>query len=152
MQSPSLRLGVLTAGAAVVFGVCAFTLQADSKPAAVAEIKDVMNSNNHKVDGLYGMIKACLKADQPDAKAWKMAAHRAAIVAEGGNILMGLTPPKGGDDDAGKAKWAAHAAAFRDAAKEVMKACKMKKLEEARAAAAVLEKQCDACHADHQNE
>jgi hypothetical protein len=151
MSSPSLRLGVLAVGAAAVFGVCAVALQADAKPAAVAEIKDVMNANNHKGDGLFGMIKACLKAE-PDAKAWKLAAHRAAIVAEGGNVLMGLTPPRGGEDDAGLAKWRDHAAAFRDAAKELMKACKMKKYEDAKNAAAAVEKQCDACHADHQNE
>ena len=151
MSSPSLRLGVLALGAVAVFGISAVALQADSKPAPVAEIKDVMNANNHKVDGLYGMIKACLKAE-PDAKAWKLAAHRASIVAEGGNILMGLTPPKGADDDAGKAKWAAHAAAFRDAAKDLMKACKMKKYDDAKKAAEALEKRCDQCHEDHQSE
>jgi len=151
MSSLFLRRRVLAAGAVALLGVCAVGVQADSKPVAVAEIKDIMNANNHKTDGLFGLIKQCLKAE-PDGKAWKLAAHRAAIVAEGGNALMGLNPPKGADDDAGKAKWAAHAAAFRDGAKELMKACKMKKYEDAKKAAAELEKKCDACHADHQNE
>jgi hypothetical protein len=151
MSSLPLRRRVLAVGAVAVLGVCAVAVQADAKPVAVAEIKDIMNANNHKVDGLFGMIKACLKAE-PDGKAWKMAAHRAAIVAEGGNMLMGLNPPRGADDAAGKAKWADHAAAFRDAAKDLMKACKMKKYEDAKNAVAALEKKCDACHADHQNE
>jgi hypothetical protein len=151
MWSLPLRHRLLAVGAVAALGVCAVAVQADAKPVAVAEIKDIMNANNHKVDGLFGLIKQCLKAE-PDGKQWKMAAHRAAIVAEGGNMLMGLHPPKGADDDAGKAKWAEHAAAFRDAAKELMKACKMKKYEDAKNAAAALEKKCDGCHADHQNE
>ena len=151
MLNVCLRLGAL---AVLVSG--AVTLAVNSyadgaKPVPVAEIKDVMNANNHKVDGLFGMIKTCLKAE-PDAKQWKLAAHRAAIMAEGGNVLMGLNPPKGADDDAGKAKWAAHAAAFRDACKDLMKACKMKKYEDAKNAVAAVEKRCDQCHEDHQSE
>lgn len=151
MRSVCLRLGalaVLVSGAVTL----AVTSYADgAKAVPVAEIKDVMRANNEKVNGLFGLIKACLKAE-PDAAAWKLAAYRAALVAEGGNILMGLTPPKGAEDDAGKAKWAGHAAAFRDAAKELLKALKMKKYEDAKTAAAAVEKQCDVCHEAHQSE
>jgi hypothetical protein len=151
MRSVCLRLGalaVLVSGAVTL----AVTSYADgAKPVPVAEIKDVMRANNEKVNGLFGLIKASLKAE-PDAAAWKLGAYRAALVAEGGNILMGLTPPKGAEDDAGKAKWAGHAAAFRDCAKELLKAFKMKKYEDAKNAAAAVEKQCDSCHEDHQSE
>lgn len=148
-----LRLAIaslaVTAVAAVGFAVA---LRADgAKPEPVAEIKDVMNANNHKSSGLYGLIKATLKAE-PTAADWKLNAYRAALVAEGGNTLLGLVPPKGCEDDAGKAKWAGHCADFRTAGKELLKACKMKKYEDAKTAAAALEKQCEACHTDHQSE
>jgi hypothetical protein len=150
MRNVCLRLGALAVlvGGAVALAVNSY---ADGKPVPVAEIKDVMNANNHKVNGLFGLIKACLKAE-PDAAAWKLAAYRAALVAEGGNTLMGLTPPKGVEDDAGKAKWTNHAADFRDTTKKLLAALKMKKYEDAKAAAAEVEKKCDACHADHQSE
>lgn len=151
MPSLCLRLGTLAVLASGAFSVAILSHADGAKPVPVAEIKDVMKCNNDKTNGLFGMIKACLKAE-PGAAEWKLAAHRAALVAEGGNILMGLTPPKGAEDDAGKAKWSGHAADFREAVKELRKALNMKKYEDAKNAVAAVEKQCDACHADHQSE
>jgi hypothetical protein len=121
-------------------------------PSPVASVKELMNAFNHKSYGMFGQVRATLTAGEPSANDWKVAAFRAVAVAEVGNLLMGLTPPRGAEDEAGKAKWAAHAAAFRDCARELAKLVKGKKLEEAKAHLAEVDKRCDACHADHQLE
>jgi hypothetical protein len=151
MRVPSLKVSalvLLVAGAAVAVPAW---LRADATPAPVAEVKDLMNAFNHKSYGMFGLIKAATKAE-PTAADWKVAAFRAVAMAECGNLLMGLTPPRGAEDEAGKAKWAAHCAAFRDASKELAKQLKMKKLAECQAALVEVEKRCDSCHADHQLE
>jgi cytochrome c556 len=151
MRLSSLKLSALILAAATAAVALPAFLRADASPAPVAEVKDLMNAFNHKSYGMFGLIKATTKGE-PTAADWKVAAYRAVAVAECGNLLMGLTPPRGAEDEAGKAKWAAHCASFRDAAKEVAKQIKMKKLAECQAALAELEKRCDACHADHQLE
>ena len=119
--------------------------------APVATIKDLMNAFNQKSTGMYGLVKAAL-AGEPTAADWKVAGFRAIAIAECGNLLLGLTPPRGAEDDAGKAKWAGHASGYRDCAKQLAKLIKDKKLAEARTQLGGLEKRCDACHADHQLE
>ena len=151
MRTVLLRVGAVAVGVTTAIGY--FRLSSRAAPDApkaepVAEIKDVMHANNNKPNGLFGLIKAVL-ATEPSAADWKLAAHRATMIAEGGNTLMGLTPPKGGDDAAGKAKWATHCAEFRAAARDLAKQLKMKKLDDAKKSMVELEKQCAACHGDH---
>src|SRR5262245_48020495 len=133
----SLRLRLAAPSVAVVGAVgFAVTIRAEgAKAEPVAEIKDVMNCNNHKTNGLFGAIKATLKAE-PSAADWKQNAFRAALIAEGGNILLGLVPPKGCETEEGKVKYAGHCADFRNAAKKLLAACKKKAYEDAKTAAA----------------
>ena len=154
MSHPIVRLGVLAASVAGLLAlVPAFTrAEPAATPAPVANIKELMNAFNHEAHGMYGLVKATLNNAEPSANDWKIAAFRAVAVSECGNLLMGLTPPRGAEDDAGKAKWAAHAAAFRDCARELAKLVKQKKTDEAKAQLAVVKQRCDACHADHQLE
>ncbi len=144
-----LALGGL---AALALGTGALLRAGDgAAPVPVAEIKDVMNYSNHKTHGHYGLIKAALKAE-PAANDWKVAASRAIGMAEAANTLLPLSPPRNGDSAEGKAKWAAHCAAFRDACKELVKQLKLKKYEEAKKAVDAVDARCEACHADHQPE
>lgn len=147
----ALAAGLGLAGAWVASGPALHAEGGGEKPAAVAEIKDVMAYSNQKVHGLYGLINASLKAE-PSANDWKVVAARAVGMAEAGNTLMGLTPPRGAEDDAGKAKWLAHCAAFREACKELAKASRLKKYDEAKKASEAVNARCEACHADHQPE
>jgi hypothetical protein len=154
MPSSLVRVGLLAATAAGLVGLVPTFMRAEpaATPAPVANIKELMNAFNHEAHGMYGLVKATLNAGEPSANDWKIAGFRAVAVSECGNLLMGLTPPRGAEDDAGKAKWAAHAAAFRDCARELAKHVKQKKLPEAKAQLAEVKKRCDACHADHQLE
>lgn len=154
MRSLILRSSLVLAGAAGLALTAGAWLRAEpsaATPVAVAEIKDVMNYSNHKTHGLFGLLKAMLKTE-PVVADWKIAAARAVGMAEAANTILPLPPPRNGDTDEGKAKWAQHCAAFRDAAKELAKQCKLKKYEEAKKAIEAIEARCEACHADHQPE
>lgn len=144
-------LGLCLAGGWAASGALLRAEPAPAGPVPVAEIKDVMNYSNHKTHGLYGLITAALKTE-PSANDWKVVAARAVGMAEAANTILGLTPPRGAEDEAGKAKWAAHCAAFRDACKELAKASKLKKYEDAKKATEAVTARCEACHADHQPE
>ncbi len=153
MRSPFVRLALVAVAfvGAVVIVPALSRAEPPAGAAPVASIKDLMNAFNHKSYGMLGLVKATL-AGEPAANDWKVATARAAAVAECGNLLLGLTPPRGAEDDAGKAKWAGHATGFRECAQELAKLVRTKKLAEARAQLAEVEKRCDACHADHQLE
>jgi hypothetical protein len=123
----------------------------DASPEPIAAAKNIMNALNHERDGFYGMIRAfCTASDQTD-EGWKMARHRAVMMAEGGNLLMGMTPPKGGDDAAGMKAWRVQCAQFRDACKELSKALALKKTDKVTAALDAVNARCEACHTAHRN-
>jgi hypothetical protein len=146
----SLRIGLVALGAALLLGVAAVTSRAqdpapDTQP--VAKIRDIMMAVNHKGWGLYGMIRKDLREDTLDADHWTLVRHRAAMMAECGNLLMGLVNdrPKG---DA--ATWMKHAGDYKKCAQELQMAASLGDMDEARSASDSLAKRCDECHADHQ--
>ena len=163
MRSMSTRLGLAFAGLtflalAVAVGASIVT---DGGPAAVADdepgvqpvagITNIMNAVNHEEHGFYAMIKTfCEKPTDKDG--WKLQRHRAQMMAESGNTLMGKSPPRGGDDAAGLKKWKQHCANFRDACKDLSKALAMHKADRAKKALVAVQGQCDACHKDHRSE
>jgi|GEM_PF-5637161 len=153
MRSPFARLALVALAfvGAVVLVPALSRAEPPAGAVPVANVKDLMNAFNHEGHGLFGLVKATL-AGEPATNDWKVATARAAAVAECGNLLLGLTPPRGAEDEAGKAKWAGHATSFRDCAQELAKLVRTKKLAEARAQLAEVKKRCDACHADHQLE
>ena len=162
MRSMSTRLGLAFAGLtflALALAVGA-SIATDGGPAAVADdepsvesvagIGNIMNAVNHEEHGFYGMIKGF--CDSPsDKDGWKLARHRAQIMAESGNILMDKSPPRGADDAAGLKKWKQHCATFRDTCKDLSKALAMRKADRAKKALAAVFAQCEACHKDHRS-
>ncbi len=151
----ALLLAAATAVAIVagVGGVGPATGDDEPAPEAVAGIKNVMNALNHEQDGFYGLIRGFCQANPgKDDEGWKLAQHRAIIMAEGGNMLMGMTPPKGADDDAGMRNWRTECAAFRDACKELRKALAFKNAEKVTAALTAVQARCDACHTAHRSQ
>jgi hypothetical protein len=152
----SLVLALASAAVLAVAVVPALVVPAwgddDAAPEPVAGIKNVMNALNHEQTGFYGMIRSFCTAN-PDAgdEGWKVAGHRAILMAEGANVLMGQTPPKGGDDEAGMKAWRVQCAQFREACKELRKALAFKKADKVKAALDAVAARCDACHAAHRN-
>lgn len=123
----------------------------DASPEPVAAVKNIMNALNHDRDGFYGMIRAfCTASDQTD-EGWKLARHRAVLMAEGANMMMPITPPKGGDDAAGMKAWRVQCGQFRDACKELSKALAFKKADKVQAALDAVGARCEACHTAHRN-
>ena len=164
MRSMSTRLGLALAGLTVIaLGLAvAVSIATDAGTSAVADdegpaatpvagIGNIMNAVNHEETGFFAMIKTF--CDSPTNKdGWKLARHRAQIMAESGNLLMGKSPPRGADDAAGLKKWKQHCADFRDACKSLSKALAMRKGDRAKKAIAAVAAQCEACHNDHRSE
>ncbi len=164
MRTMSTRFGLAIAGLAFLALAAAVgvSIATDSGPDAVADgdpapegvagITNVMQAVNHETHGFYGQIKAFLDAGGGDKDGWKLARHRAQIIAESGNILMGKSPPRGADDAAGLKKWKTHCATFRDCGKKLAKALAFRKPDRAKKALAVVTAQCEACHKDHRSD
>ena len=150
MRTISQRIGLGLVLVAAFIGTYALSTSADDgKPtyAPVANIKNIMNAVNSEEGGLFGMMKTDCKTGGLDSKGWNLMRHRAAIVAEAGNILMQLDPPKGEADS-----WRKYAAAFRDTVKKLKKPMIRRKADAVLAGLADVEKQCEACHKVHRPE
>ncbi len=120
---------------------------ADEAYTPASNIKNIMNAINHEKDGLFGMIHTDCKSGSTTSDGFKLMRHRAAMIAEAGNLLAVMDPPKGD-----KASWIKHSHAFRDAAKGLKKPLIKKKADQVMAQLAEVKKQCDACHKDHRPE
>ena len=145
---PRIGFGLILAIGLV--GLHAATTSADNgKPtySPVVNIKNLMNAVNHEEIGLYGLMNADCKSGSLTSAQWNLMRHRAAILAESGNILLQLDPPKGE-----AASWRKHAAAFRDAAKKLKRPMIRRKADLVLSALGEVQKQCDACHKDHRPE
>lgn len=150
MRSHMPRIALALLFAVAIVGTHALTSEADGdKPAytPVSNVKNIMNAMNHEEHGLFGMMNSACKSGNVTSDGWKMMRHRAAMLAEAGNILEQLAPPKGE-----VASWRKHAAAFRDAAKALKKPMIKRKTDQVTAALALVKKQCDACHTAHRPE
>jgi hypothetical protein len=149
MRLDAYRLGmavVLTLG---FLGI--LTTVSDAETPAyepVSNVKTIMNAMNHEEEGFFGMIKA-FSATEPGRgdKAWGIMGHRALMIAESGNVLAHMSPPKGDVES-----WKTKAAAFRDAAKALSKACKFRKADKLAEEMIAVRKACDACHDAHRPE
>lgn len=150
MRTHLPRIGLCLILLVGLVGIHAITTSADDgKPAyaPVANIKNLMNAVNNEEGGLFGMMQADCKSGSIDSAGWNLMRHRAALLAESGNILLQLDPPKG---DA--ATWRKHAEAFRDAAQDLKKPLIRRKADLVAAGLAKVKQQCDACHKDHRPE
>ncbi len=153
-KRPKMRLDAYRLGMAVVLtlgflGI--LTTVSDAEEPAytpVSNVKTIMNAMNHEEDGFFGMLKA-FSATTPARgdKAWGIMGHRALMIAESGNVLAHLSPPKGETES-----WKQKSAEFRDAAKALSKACKFRKADKLAEALTAVRKACDSCHDAHRPE
>lgn len=152
MQTLLTRFGFAIVLSAAFVGALALTSDADESAAPaykpIASIKNIMNAANHEEHGLFGMIKT-FAASSParGGKDWAIMGHRAYLLAEAGNVLAHLAPPKGD-----VASWREKAQAFASAAKALKKACAMQKAEKLTTQLEAVRKACDACHDAHRPE
>jgi hypothetical protein len=152
MSTSSIRIGVGLAGAAFLSLVAAVTVAlADAEPKPVAGISNIMIAVNDDKDGMFAQVKAFIASNPGKDKSdeFKLNRHRVQVMAECGNVLMTKSPPRGGDDAAGMAKWKQHCADYRECCKTLSKALAMKKTEDAVEGVKAVEARCQACHDDH---
>jgi hypothetical protein len=147
-----VRVPIVVALVLVAVAASVWTVARAEDPKPYVTIKDVMNGCNHQQWGLFGLIKTTMKQPECTPQDWKVIAARAAVMAEAGNALQRLDPPRGGEDDAGMARWKEHCKAYSEAAKSLKSAAAVKNMDDATKAVAALTERCDKCHADHQNE
>jgi hypothetical protein len=149
---PVKRSRLALVAVAGLAGAVAFAAD-DPVPKPTAEIVDVMFTMND--DGNEGAVlqqlKAMCKAGLDD-DGWRVAGAKAAMMVEGGNLLLGKKPPRGADDAAGLSAWKTRAGAYRDGALGIRDAVAKKDAAAATAAIRVVEKQCTECHRAHQPE
>ncbi|HEX5270887.1 MAG TPA: cytochrome c [Gemmataceae bacterium] len=101
----------------------------------------IMNRIGNRQNGLDGLLKRALQADQPDwATIQPQAAEYARLAAD-----LGKTEPSKGP----KESWATQTTAFADSAAALDKAAQAKDLSAARAAQDRLGGSCNECHRTH---
>ena len=141
---------LLLAGAATA-GIALFAdddAGAKTEYTPVSNVKNIMNALNGEEDGFYGMMKAFADTNPARGdKAWAVMRHRAALMAEGGQLLTEMDAPKGDP-----ASWKAKSEAFRDAAKGLKRPMAMRKADKLKAQLELVRKACDNCHDAHRPE
>jgi len=108
-----------------------------------ASIADLMRAVNVP-QAVRGQLAQSLAAESRDDKQWKLAQSRAALLAETGELLATMRPPKGD-----VAHWQQSAVAYRDAAAGIMTAAEAHDLSAARRSLTRLNASCGACHLEH---
>ena len=127
---------------------------ADDAPAPkpVAAIKDVMYTMNEGPQSVFGVLKEASKVASCDDDGWIAIQARTTMMVEGGNMILGMKPPRGADDAAGLAAWKAQVLEYRNAAESAREAALKKDMEGVKAGLAAIGKRCTICHKAHQKE
>ena len=113
--------------------------QAEKPIASIADIMRVINSD----DGIRGRLSKALGSSPAGDGQWELLRSQAAILAESGNLLLALPPPKGPE-----AAWRERATEFREMALTLLEAIKRRDFSAAQEALRTLPKSCSSCHAD----
>jgi len=126
----------------------------DPAPKPVAEIHDVMVAvNDDGADSaVVQQLRAAFAKGTLSDDEWEVAKGRASVVAEAGNLLLGLKPPKGADTPEGLADWKKRVVTYRDGGEAIRAAAAKKDAAAGKAAVQALSKQCTECHKVHQPE
>lgn len=107
---------------------------------SVADLMRALNTSS----GVRAALEQSL-ADEPQSEEdWQKARARAALMADGGELLLGLKPSKGVSS-----VWRGHAASFRDSAAAIAVAADRRDYSAARQALKQLNMSCGRCHIDH---
>lgn len=153
MRDVTHRYGPAFVFAALLVAGLAFTgddaARATTKYDPVCNVKDIMKAlNDEEPTGFYGMLKAFADGNpEKGDDAWTIMRHRAAMMAEGGQLLTELDAPKG---DA--KSWVEKATAFSDACKGLKRPLALQKADKLKEQLAVVRKACDTCHDAHRPE
>ena len=109
----------------------------------IARVVDIMRAINSN-DGVRGMLaKALAEGPRTDAQ-WEQARSEAAVLAEAGNLLLARRPTKGS-----LSGWQQRAAAYRDAARQVLRNVERRDMDAARHSLGDLAQTCANCHSDY---
>jgi hypothetical protein len=115
-----------------------------SRPGArFVRIVDIMRAINSD-QGVRGRLARALATPPADDAQWEQARSDAAMVAEGGNLLLAEPPPKGS-----AAGWRMRAADFRSAAEMLLGAVERRDFAAAQQSLRELPQTCSACHAEY---
>lgn len=114
--------------------------QEKNQIASIVDIMRVINSD----DGVRGRLTRSLASAPSGDEQWEQARSEAALLAEGGNLLLALRPPKGP-----AAGWRERAIDFRRAAETLLRAIERRDFIAVQQALRVLPKSCASCHADY---
>lgn len=114
--------------------------QAENRFLRIADIMRVINSDN----GVRGRLSTSLASPPSGGEQWDQRRSEAAVLAEAGNLLLALRPPKGT-----VAGWRERAIEFRSAAQTLLRAIERRDFSAAQEALRVLPKSCASCHADY---
>jgi hypothetical protein len=147
LRMPSVAL-VGACAVAVALGVRAVHGADDDAVKPVAKVHDVMVAVNGE-GGLVELVGAALKKGEIDDEGWDSLQARSAMIAEAGNLLLGLKPPRGADTPEGLAAWKKRAVEYRGCGEAIRDAAAKKDAPGATAALAGLRKRCAECHKEH---
>ncbi len=114
--------------------------QPENQFVRIADIMRVINSDN----GVRGRLSSSLASPPSGDEQWDQTRSEAAILAEAGNLLLVLRPPKGT-----VVGWRERAIEFRTAAQTLLHAIERRDFSAAQEALRVLPKSCASCHADY---
>jgi dienelactone hydrolase len=114
--------------------------QAENQFVRIVDIMRVINSDN----GVRGRLSSSLAYPPSGDEQWDQMRSEAAVLAEAGNLLLALRPPKGT-----VVGWRERAIEFRGAAQTLLRAIERRDFLAAQEALRVLPKSCASCHADY---
>lgn len=109
----------------------------------LSSVADLMRAVNAPA-GVRGQLSRALAAEPRDEKAWRDVRARAALMADTGDLLAALRPPKGS-----QAGWQRRAASYRDAAANLTAAADRRDFTAAIQDLERLNASCGKCHLDH---
>ena len=115
-------------------------VQADLPIARIVDIMRALMSDQ----GVRGRLARALAAPPRGDAEWEQARADAAMVAEGGTLLLAERPPKGSP-----AGWRQRATDFRAAAQTLLRAVDARDFAAAQQSFRELPRVCAACHADY---
>src|SRR6185503_15840812 len=109
----------------------------------IVRVVDIMRAMNSD-QGVRGRLARALAAPPAGSNEWEQARSEAALLAEGGNMLLAQRPSKGSIE-----QWRAHARDFRAAAEALLEAVAARDFAASQQRLRELPRTCAACHADH---
>ena len=145
---PALSLVACAALAVALWTVTAVEGADDATVKPIAQVKDVMITVNGE-GGVKQQVADAVKSGSLSDEDWEAVSARSAMIAEAGNLLLSLKPPRGADTPEGLAAWKKRVVEYRQCAEAIHDAAGKKDAAAAAAGLAGLQKRCSECHKEH---